>query len=294
MKTKISVAERILLYLNDAFLCAFTFICLYPFYSILINSLSVNSKRTNAFLPNGFTLKAYDTIFKTAGIFASVSVSVARMVSGTLICVICSSFVAYLFTQQEMPFRKTLYRLFVFTMYISAGFIPYYLLISNLGMKNTFWVYIIPGAVSAYYIILVKTYIESIPRVLQESAEIDGAGVLTVYIFIILPLCLPILACLIVFCAVNHWNSWADNLYFVTDKNLTTLQFKLYQLLQSNMGEAMRANPTAAASGAAAQKLTPTTLRMAMTFFTALPILCVYPFMQKYFIRGIMLGAVKG
>ena len=151
-------------------------------------------------------------------------------------------------------------------------------MISNIGLKNNFLVYILPSAVQAYFIILVKTYIESIPGELIESAEIDGAGLVKIYFKLIIPLAKPILACIIVFAAVNQWNAWADDMYFMQGRKL-----------QSNV-----VSSTAGAAAGAAIKVSSTTLRMAMSFITVVPILCVYPFMQRFFTKGIMLGAVKG
>jgi len=293
VSARISIAERSALMLNNAILMLFAFVCLYPFYYILINSLSSNTRFTVALLPHDFSFEAYRTIFQTSGVFRSMWISTLRTVTGSALTVVCSGFVAFLFTQKDLPFRKLIYRLFIVTMYVSAGFIPFFLLISNLGLRNNFLVYIVPSTISAFFVILVKTYIETIPAALQESAELDGAGILTIYFKIVFPLCLPILACIAVFSAVNHWNSWVDTLWFITDPRLVTLQFRLWQLLQTNMGDAVRAGAIGGI-GTATRNLTPTTLRMAMTFFTALPILCVYPIMQKYFVKGIMLGAVKG
>ena len=290
---KTGMGETTFKIVNAIILTLFTLACFYPFYVIFINSISENGHQIQSLIPNGFDLESYETILKTPGVFESMGISLARTVIGTFLTVLCSSFMAFLFTQPELPGRGFFYKLVLFTMYISAGFIPYYLLINAIGLRNTFWVYVIPGAVSAYYIILIKTYIESIPSVLQESAEIDGAGILTVYFRIIMPVCKPILACIIVFSAVYQWNAWSDTLYFVTNSRLVTLQYLLWQLLNSNMASAAR-TASASAIGSASMPVTPTTLRMAMTFFTALPIICVYPFMQKYFVKGIMLGSVKG
>ena len=178
-------------------------------------------------------------------------------------------------------------------MYVNAGFIPYYLTISKLGLKNNFLVYILPTAVQAYFLILIKTYFESIPRELTESAEMDGAGILKIYARVILPLSKPIIACIVVFAAVNQWNTWSDDMYFMTGRkaaNLHCLQYLLYQKLQANV---VTSTSAGAAAGAAIQ-VSSTTLRMGMSFITIIPILCVYPFMQRYFTKGIMLGAVKG
>lgn len=295
MNRRLGFGDRTYSIVNAVLLIMFAFICLYPFYYLFINSLS--SSRAIArgiyYLPMEFTLKTYISIIKSPGIGMGIFISVARTIIGTILSVGSSGFVAFLFTQKNMPIKKYLYRLVIITMYINAGFIPYYLTIRAVGLKNSFLVYVIPGAVSAYFIILVKTYIESIPHVMQESAEIDGAGILTIFSRIIFPLCLPIMACLAVFSSVGQWNSWVDTLYFVTDNKLYTLQYILYQMLMTNMSSMY--NSTNAAAGAAmAEKITPVSLRMAMSFLTMLPIICVYPFMQKYFVKGIMLGAVKG
>jgi multiple sugar transport system permease protein/putative aldouronate transport system permease protein len=239
-------------------------------------------------------MEAYNNLGEIAGLSSSIAVSIGRTVIGSLFSALCSSFVAYILTRRHMIAKKFFYRFFILTMYINAGFIPYYLLISNIGLKNNFFVYILPYGVSAYYIILVKTYIESMPTAVWESAEIDGAGILCIYIKIIIPLAKPIIACIIVFAAVFQWNAWSDDMFFMMGaraRNLHCLQYLLYRNLQSNMSQALQGGSTTAMSGV---KVTPATIRMAMTFITVLPILCVYPFMQRYFTKGIMLGAVKG
>jgi multiple sugar transport system permease protein/putative aldouronate transport system permease protein len=282
--------------LNMLIMGIFAFSCIYPLYFIFINSLSHPTAVTNGvyILPRQFTLEAYINLKEVAGLGSSIVVSIGRAIIGSTFTTLCSSFTAYILTRRHMIARKFFYRVFIVTMYINAGFIPYYLLISNLGLKNNFLVYIFPYAVSAYYIILVKTYIESMPTAVWESAEIDGAGVLRIYFNIIVPLAQPILACIIVFAAVFQWNAWSDDLFFMMGaraRNLHCLQFLLYRNLQSNMSAAVQGG---GATAGAAIKVTPTTLKMAMTFVTVLPILCVYPFMQRYFTKGIMLGAVKG
>jgi len=168
------------------------------------------------------------------------------------------------------------------------------MLVHNLGLMNTFWVYVIPGALSPFFIIITKAYLDSLPPSLREAAEIDGAGIVRIFFSVIAPLCKPIIACLIVFAAVAQWNAWADTLYFVRDPDLFPLQFRLYRMLQNNMAEAMRTARTASAGMAVQQRMTPAALRLTMTFITTMPILLVYPFMQRYFVKGLMLGAIKG
>ena len=205
---------------------------------------------------------------------------------------ICSSFLGYMVTQSELPMRKWVYRFVVATMYFNAGLIPWYILMVNLGLKNNFLLYILPSAVGAYYVVLSKTYIESIPASVEESAKIDGAGVLTIYARLILPMSMPIIACLIVFCAVNQWNAWSDNFYLVSDPKLSTLQYQLYMNLANESSNVT--NTTSSSSLLRSKATTELGLRYALSMLTVLPILLVYPFMQKYFVKGIMLGAVKG
>ena len=282
---------------NVIVLLAFTFMCIYPFYYIFISSLSSPRMISlGVFLwPREFTLDGYKRIFVTPGIGQSAFISLARTVLGTSLVVTCSTFVGYLFAYPEILFRKFMYRAFITTMYVAAGFVPYYILMATLGLRNSFLIYILPGAISAFFIILSKTYIESMPDSLREAAEIDGAGILKIFAVVTAPLCKPIIACLVVFSAVGQWNSWSDTLFFITDANLYPLQYKLYIMLQNNMADAMRAgNSTAETARAQQQQMTPTALRLTMTFITTVPILVVYPFMQRYFVKGMLLGAIKG
>lgn len=273
----------------------FAFSCLYPLYFLLINSVSNSSDiAAGVYLfPRNWTFEAYDHVFKEKAILNSIWISVARTLLGAGTTVMCCSYVAYLLTQKLLPFRKVLYRYVVITMYISAGFIPYYLTITMLGLRNNFLVYVLPYAISGYYVILMKTYIEGIPASMEESAQLDGAGVFSTYVHIILPLSKPLLACIAIFAAVNQWNAWTDDMYFMSGSagaNLHCLQFQLYKKIAS-----LSIKDTAVVVvGTNAAASSTTSIRMAMTMITVLPILCVYPFMQRFFIKGIMIGAVKG
>lgn len=218
-------------------------------------------------------------------------ISVARTVIGTICTVIISMLLGYAFSKQDIPFRKFLYRLLIVTMYVSGGLIPTYLVYKSYGLLNNFWVYILPSVISAYNVILVKTYVEQMPVSVEESAMIDGAGVLVIFIKIILPLAMPIAATIAIFASVAQWNAWFDNqIYTVTAKELTTLQFLLYSYL--NQAEQLLAQMKEM-GGNVADLLTPRGVKMTITMVTVVPILCVYPFMQRYLIKGIMIGAVK-
>lgn len=289
-KKKFSIGNCI----NVIVLTAFMLICVYPLWYIFINSLSSPAaiNRGVFLIPQEFTLDAYKEMVNIAGFSSSVRIAFLRTIIGTTLTLFCSSFCAYLLADRDLPKRKLIYRFFILTMYVNAGFIPYYLTISKLGLKNNFLVYVLPTAVQAYFIILIKTYIEGLPGELIESAEMDGAGLIKIYARIILPLSKPILACIVVFAAVNQWNAWSDDMYFMTGRhanNLHCLQYLLYTKLQSTV-----VTSTAGAAAGMGIAVSSTSLRMAMSFFTIIPIMCVYPYMQRFFTKGIMLGAVKG
>ena len=289
-----SLSSKFLRGLNFFLLIVFAFLCVYPLYFIFINSISGADAvvRGVYILPEDFSLEFYKSLLQMPNIPNSIVVSVARTVLGTALTVICSSFLGYMVTQSELPMRKWVYRFVVATMYFNAGLIPWYILMVNLGLKNNFLLYILPSAVGAYYVVLSKTYIESIPASVEESAKIDGAGVLTIYARLILPMSMPIIACLIVFCAVNQWNAWSDNFYLVSDPKLSTLQYQLYMNLANESSNVT--NTTSSSSLLRSKATTELGLRYALSMLTVLPIILVYPFIQKYFVKGIMLGAVKG
>lgn len=269
----------------------------YPFYYLLINTISDNelvNLNKVVLYPIGVHFNNYINVLKLDRLRDAAIISVARTLIGTLSTLLFTAYAGYLFSKTEMWGRKFWYRLAVTTMYISAGMIPTYLNVKNLGLMNNFWVYIVLHLFSAYNMILVKTYIESLPPSLEESAEIDGAGYLTRFFRIVLPLSKPILATIGLFSAVTHWNNMFDTKMYITKQKLFTLQFVLYEYyehvksIQETMSESgMDASLLKELSSA-------TTTRLTMTAVTVIPIMCVYPFIQKYYMKGIMIGAVKG
>lgn len=286
---------------NYTLLIFLTIICVYPFWYMLIYTLSnpsIADVKTPILLPVGFTLTNYMQIFEISGFFHALMISVLRTVIGTAATVFACSFLGYLFTKNEMPGRKFMYRALVLTMYISGGLIPTFLLIRSYGLLNNFLVYILPMMVSAYNIILIKTFIEQLPKSLEESAVIDGAGYFTVFCRIIFPLSAPIIATVAVFAAVGHWNSWFDNyIYAGNNESLKTLQYLLYNYLNQAQQMANQIKNSIAGGGAVdvvTMAISPKGVRMTITVLASLPIFVVYPFMQKFFVKGIMLGAVKG
>jgi ABC-type glycerol-3-phosphate transport system permease component len=266
---------------------------------MLIYSLSDPSEALKGvyLIPRGITMFNIIKVLELKGIGQALLMSVLRTISGTIVIVMCCSFLAYLFTKQEMPLRSFFYRAIIITMYASGGMIPTYLLMRVYGLNNTFLIYILPSAVSAYYVVLIKTFIESLPPSLEESAIIDGAGYTRVYWNIILPLSKPIIATIAVFAAVMHWNSWFDTHIYVTDSNLNTLQYLLYKFLnESNrIAEILKQSTNVRdAQASAGQVLTPKGVRMTVTLLATVPIFLVYPFAQRFFVQGIMIGAIKG
>ena len=220
--------------LNYTVFGLFTLICFYPFYYLIINSVSANDLSSNGsinFLPSQLHLENYKQVLQLKGLGLAALVSVGRTIIGTICTVLASAFLGFMFTQERMWRRKLWYRLMVVTMYFNAGLIPMFLTMQNLHLTNSFWVYVIPVIVQPFNIILVKTYMESIPRSLQEAAEIDGAGIMKVFLKIILPTSTPILATIAIFAAVAQWNSFQDTLIYVTDQKLYSLQYILYQYI---------------------------------------------------------------
>ena len=284
---KLSKTERAANAVIGFFLLLFAFLCIYPLYFVAINSFSLSTEVTKGvyFFPRGLTLENFSYVLQTPLIFTGILVSVARTVVGTLLNVLFCGFLGYMVTVRELPLRKAIYRMIVATMYFTSGLIPWYMLMVSINFKNNFLLYVLPGAISAFYVVLIKTFVESLPASLGESAALDGAGTLTIFCRIILPVSKPVLACVAGFGAVWQWNAWSDNMFLVTDARLQTLQYLLYRMLQSSgMSDSITGQTS----------VQPMSIRLTMTFITVFPILLVYPFMQRFFVKGIMLGSVKG
>ncbi len=286
--------------INYSIFFIITLICFYPFYYMIINTISANDLSANGFvrfLPKSIHFDNYKQVLLINGLMKSAFVSIGRTVIGTACTVLASGFLGFIFTQEKMWKRRFWYRFFIITMYFNAGLIPMFITMKTLHLTNTFWVYIIPVIIQPFNIILVKTYIESIPRSLQEAAEMDGAGIFTVFRKIILPTAKPILATVAIFSAVGQWNSFQDTLIYVTDQKLYSLQYLLYTYINqaSSLAAMVRNNGTSAMSAVAlASQQTPTSIRMTVSVIVVLPILFVYPIFQQFFVKGIMIGSVKG
>ena len=300
MKIKTSKGDRTFQVINILIFAIFAIICAYPFYYLIINSISANDLSASGkvnFLPHGFQLENYVKVFQLNGLGTAAMVSLGRTVIGTICTVLASVYLGFMFTQQRMWHRKLWYRFMVITMCFNAGLIPMYMTMKTLHLTNSFWVYIIPAIVQPFNIIMAKTYVESIPPALQEAAEIDGAGTMTVFAKVILPTCKPIMATIAIWSAVGQWNSFQDTLIYITDQKLYSLQYLLYTYLNqasslATMVQQSGGNVSAVANLATQQ--TPTSIRMTISVIVVLPILFVYPIFQKSFVKGIMIGSVKG
>lgn len=295
---KISPGNMTFSVINYLFFGLMTIICFYPFYYLIINSVSANDLAASGkvlFYPEQVHLDNYKKVLQLSGISQAMIISALRTVIGTVCTVLASAYLGFMFTQERLWKKKFWYRYIVITMYFNAGVIPMYITMQTLHLTNNFLVYVLPSIVAPFNIILVKTYIESIPKSLQEAAEIDGANVYTIFGKIILPICKPILSTVAIFSAVGQWNSFQDTLLYVTDQKLYSLQYLLYTYInQANSIAAMAKNSGTANLATAATQLTATSVRVTVAVVVVLPILFVYPFFQKYFVKGIMIGSVKG
>jgi len=295
---KSSIGDRIFMVGNTIFFTLFTVLCIFPFYYLFINTISDNSLVQAGMInliPRGIHFNNYIALLNVGELGQAAFITVSRTVLGTGLMVLASGLVGYLVTKPAMLGRKFVYRFIIATMFFNAGLIPWFMNMSMLGLTNNFWGYIIPAIVSPFNIILVKTYIESLPAEMEESAFMDGAGYMTVFIKLILPLSKPVLATIAVFGAVGHWNAFMDSIILMGgEPRLYTLMHRLYIYLNttSNLGILMQGGRITEQQVAMAlnNRVISLTVAMAIT----LPILLVYPFAQKYFQKGLMLGAVKG
>jgi putative aldouronate transport system permease protein len=286
---------------NGIFMILIAFCMLYPFWNTIAVSFNdaMDTLRGGINLfPRKFSLYNYKIIFSTGSIFHAFFVSVSRTVINMFTGVFFTAMIAYVLSRKHFFMRKHFTLILVLSMYVNAGLIPNYFLIRNLGLLNSFWVYILPGMVNAFNFVVIRTYIRTIPESIVESARIDGCGDFIIFLRIILPLCLPVLATVALFVAVGAWNSWFDTMIYNSGKvNLHTLQYKLMEYLLSSQSRSRAATDAAAIAASQAQgavnMITPVSIRAAITVIAAVPILVIYPFMQRYFVTGLNIGGVK-
>jgi len=285
---------------NTILLILLMFVTLYPVINTVAYSLNDGTDALKGGIglwPRMFSTNSYSTILQDAAVYQAAWISASKTVIITILNLFWTSMLAYTLTRREYVLRKLITTMMVLTMYINAGLIPNYLLISKtLHLRNTYWVYIIPTMFSCFNMIVLRTYIAGLPEALVESARIDGAGDIRIFWQIIFPLCKPVLATVALFVAVGSWNSWFDtHLYNAGKTELHSLQYLLKMKLATANQSANAANASVEAlTSSAASKTTPVTIRCAITVISTVPILVVYPFLQKYFVTGMVLGSVKG
>jgi len=284
-----SLSDRIFDIFNVAFMIGLTIVCIYPFVYTLNISISKGVSAAQYGLnifPKQVTFEYYAKIFQNDAIATGAVNSVIRTSIGTLLMVVFSVLGAYPLSKKHMPNRKLWTGLILFTMFFDGGLIPNYFLIRNLGLIDSRWALILPGLANTFYILVMRNYLMTIPDSLEESAKIDGANDIVILYKIILPVCKPILATVALWSAVWHWNAWFDCLIYISKKELVVLQVVLYRVVSMGLSSVVSQNPFE-------DMPYPEVIKACTIIVTILPIILVYPFVQKYFIKGILIGAIK-
>jgi putative aldouronate transport system permease protein len=293
-RIKRSTGDKVADFLIYLFLTFFVFTTIYPFLHVIMYSLSDSHASMSGglfFYPRDFSVLAYKMLFKSKAIFVAYKNTVGKTVVGTMFSVLLTAMTAYPLSLKRFKGRNVISMMIFLTMLFSGGIIPTYLVIKSLGILDSFWVYVIPGAMSAYNMFILRNFFQSIPPSLEESALIDGANPFQVLFKIILPLSLPAIAAITMFYGVHNWNSYMDGVLYVNNTKLQLLQVYLLQLINSAGAKGALGD----ASGLGdASRLTEETMKMATITVSVLPVLVVYPFLQKYYVKGVMVGSVKG
>ncbi|MCR5432345.1 MAG: carbohydrate ABC transporter permease [Lachnospiraceae bacterium] len=275
------------------FMVLFLLVTLYPVINTIALSFNdgTDAVRGGIYLwPRVFSTKSYETVLKMENLITGFKISVFRTVLGTVSSLVVNALLAFVISRKRFLFSSQLSFFYVITMYVNGGLIPTFILFKNLGLMSSFSVYWIPGLVSAWNMLVLRTYMKGISESLEESAQLDGAGYFTIFARIISPLCKPVYATIALFVAVGQWNNWFDAMiYNRLDTGLTVLQYELMKLLSSVMQQSVNAD----SAKNAANTITPITVRSAATVITMLPIICIYPFLQRYFVTGLTIGGVK-
>ena len=296
MSLKRTTFEKVFDVINVIGMFIIVIVMIYPIWNTVV--ISFNDARDTirgglTLWPRDFTLFNYQSVLDNEHLVRATFISIARTVLSVLFGVILSALLAYILSRKEFVLRRFVTLFMVFTMYVSAGLIPQFFLYRDLGLYNNFWVYVLPALVGPFFVIVIRTYINSLPISLIEAAKIDGASELRIFTTIILPLCMPVLATIALWAGVGAWNSWFDSFIFAPAQHLSTLQFELMKKLSSAMQFAATQAPEFLQPGQAMRNIvTPASIRAAMTVVATLPIVLVYPFLQKYFVT-MNIGGVK-
>ncbi|MCD9023859.1 carbohydrate ABC transporter permease [Cohnella silvisoli] len=293
-----SFGEKAFRLFNIVFMIFLCVITLYPYLNQL--AVSLNDGQDTIFggitvFPREFTWSNYETVFSNSSFVGSLVISGGRVLLGTLLGLILITGAAYALTKKNLPGRNFLIFFLIIPTFISGGLIPLYFLYRYLHLMNNFMVYVLPMAFVFFYMIIVRTYIQSLPNGLEEAAIIDGANEVQILTRIIIPLSMPVMATVILWLAVTHWNDWTTSLYFITKKDLYTLQFVMYKVIKEAelVNELAVTQARMGGGGNQAVAVTPESIKAATIIVATFPIVALYPFLQKYFIQGVMIGAIK-
>ncbi len=293
---KSNAGSRIFETVNLIFFTLVAFLTLYPFWNVAVISLNDPLDTLSGgiyFWPRQFSLLSYQAIFYGNGdLVLAFSNSVVRTLGGTLLSVFSTTLMAYVLSRKDFIARKLFTRIFMLTMYINGGLIPTYVLFRQLGLMNNFLVYLLPTVISAFYLLLMKSFMQDIPDSLKEAAVIDGANDFQIFMKVIIPVCTPVIATIALYIAVYQWGSWQDTYFFASrKKSLTTLQYEMVKII--SQATAQKSTEQLRDQAQRGLRTTPQSIQSAIIMIATVPILAVYPFLQKYFVKGLTLGAVK-
>lgn len=301
MKIKESLGSRIFDILNVVFMILLAVVLIFPYVNVLakaFNDAADSARGGITFYPRVFTLENFKTIFSDSTTLTAAIISVSRVLIAVVLSLLVQFSAAYALSKKAFPGKKFFVTLYMIPMFITAGQVPLYVIITKLNLLNTFWVYILPFLFSFYNIVIIRTFIQStIPESIEESALIDGANEVIMFFKLILPLSKPILATIALWVMVQHWNDWTATLYYIRKQDLFTLQYIMMQLVKET-DRMQKMQQAAIEAGMPVEeiknKISSESLIAAQVIVTTIPIICVYPFLQKYFVKGIMMGSVKG
>ncbi|QHW33472.1 carbohydrate ABC transporter permease [Paenibacillus rhizovicinus] len=297
LNVKKTPADRLIDFVIYAVMAAIMLITLYPFWTQVVISLDGAGVDGAAYasgivlLPSKLTFGSYKLAFKFDAIWNGYAYTVLRTVLGVLLSIVFTSITAYPLSKRDLPFNKYFTGMILFTMLFAGGTIPSYLLIKELHMMNTIWALVVPGMIGAFNVLIMRNFFRAIPEELEESARVDGAGYLRIFAQIILPLSKPVLATVALWVGVGHWNAWFDSLMYITDPNKQVLQVVLRKIIiQNDTSDITQIIQNIGKNTA----YTGRQLQATIVMFSIIPMLAVYPFIQKYFVKGVMIGAIKG
>lgn len=279
--------------LNDVFMLVICFVTLYPIWYVLVNSLNDGNDAMRGGIywwPRMFSFDSYLAVFANDGIMLAMGVTVAKTVVGTVVHVLFTAMVAYAFSRKELIGRRAYMMMGTVTLFFSGGLIPSYLLIRDLGLLDSFWVYIIPAMFSFFDLIVFQAFFREIPDGLEEAAKLDGANDFKIFRSVILPVSMPVVATIALFHGVYQWNDYFTGMIYINQSELQPIQTYLYRVVAQSSSNQMMA----ATSGTIAKSVSSQSIKLATMVITSLPIVIVYPFLQKYFVKGFMIGSIKG